>query len=98
MDFRRTALICILTVFAVASGTVANATQSVSLAWEPSAGSDVIGYRLEVGTASGTYTESVDVQNVTAATVSSLADGTTYYFAVTAYNNTNSESIPSNEV
>ncbi|MFL6414424.1 MAG: hypothetical protein ACJ74Y_01985, partial [Bryobacteraceae bacterium] len=37
-------------------------------------------------------------QNVTSATVSGLADATTYYFAVTAYNSSYGESMPSNEV
>ncbi|MFL6594945.1 MAG: fibronectin type III domain-containing protein [Chthoniobacterales bacterium] len=72
--------------------------QSVSLAWNPSPDADVIGYRVELGTASGIYTQSVDVQNVTTATVSSLTDGTTYYFAVTAYNSSYGESVASNEV
>src|ERR1700751_3673987 len=72
------------------------AVQSVSLAWDAESG--VAGYRLHYGTASGTYTQTVDVGDTTTATVSRLAPGSTYYFAVTAYNAAGLESLPSNQV
>ena len=49
------------------------AAQSVTLAWNPE--NSVAGYRLHYGTASGTYTQTTDVGNVTTATVSSLTPG-----------------------
>jgi len=66
----------------------------VKLAWNASA--NAIGYKLHVGTASGSYTQHIDVGAVTAATVPSLAAGTKYYFAASAYN-TVGESGYSNE-
>lgn len=58
---------------------------SVTLAWDPSP--DVVsGYQIYWGTASGVYTNSLDVGLVTQATVTGLDDGEiTYYFALTAY-------------
>ena len=59
----------------------------------------VAGYRVKVGTSSGVYsTANVDVGNVTAFTVTSLAPGNVYYFAVTAYDSSGAESGFSNEV
>src|ERR1019366_330702 len=49
------------------------------------------------GAASGTYTNTVDVGNVTDATISSLISGTTYYFAATAYDTSALESDYSTE-
>jgi uncharacterized protein (TIGR02597 family) len=72
------------------------AAQSVSLAWDTESG--VAGYRLHYGTASGIYTQTVDVGDTTTATVSSLTPGLTYYFVVTAYNVAGLESLPSNQV
>jgi hypothetical protein len=43
------------------------------------------GYRVYTGTTSGSYSQNIDVGNVTSYTVSSLNNATTYYFAVTAY-------------
>jgi hypothetical protein len=50
-----------------------------------------------MGTASGTYTKSVDVGNATSTTIS-LNPGTTYYFVVKALNAPGVESPASNEV
>ncbi|OPY02994.1 MAG: Fibronectin type III domain protein [Syntrophorhabdus sp. PtaB.Bin047] len=68
----------------------------VTLGWDASAG--VSGYKIYRGTASGSYTTSVDVGNTTSYTLSDLASGTTYYFAVTAYDSSKEESGYSNEV
>ncbi len=43
------------------------------------------GYKVYMGTSSGNYTQNIDVGNTTSYTLGSLSDGTTYYFAVTAY-------------
>jgi hypothetical protein len=74
------------------------AAQSVTLAWDPSLDPTIAGYRLYDGTSSGVYTQQIEVGNTTATLVSNLADGQTYFFAVTAYNAAGAESIPSNEV
>ncbi len=70
---------------------------SVTLAWDANT-DPVAGYRLHYGHASRSYQSSVDVGNVTSYTWSGLAEGRTYYFAVTAYNASNLESSPSSEL
>jgi PKD repeat protein len=71
---------------------------SLSLAWDAVSDSRLAGYKVYYGTAARNYTASVDVANVTTATIPNLADGATYYFAVTAYDGTRVESGYSNEV
>lgn len=69
----------------------------VTLAWTETDPS-VVGYKVYYGTASGSYQLSNDVGNNTTATITSLQAGTTYYFAVTAYNSTGVQSGYSNQV
>jgi hypothetical protein len=52
---------------------------------------------LHFGTASKRYSETIDVGNVTTYTISNLIPRKRYYFVVTAYDATGSESVPSNE-
>ena len=59
---------------------------------------DLAGYKVYYGTASGNYAQTVDVGNVTTSVVSNLTDGATYYFAVTSYDASGGESGYSNEV
>jgi len=73
-------------------------TGSVTLSWYPSPSTNVTGYKVYFGLASRTYTTSIDVGNVTNATVTGLLAGTTYYFAVTAYDSAGLESDFSAEV
>ena len=73
-------------------------TQSVTLAWDASADVNVIGYNVYYGPASGSYTNKIPVGNVTNVTINGLVEGATYYFAVTAYDSSGLESVPSNEV
>jgi hypothetical protein len=70
---------------------------SVVLTWVGSPRPVVAGYRVYYGTASGNYTNSVVAGNVTTRTVSGLAGGVTYFFAVTAYDTNGLESTFSNE-
>ncbi len=67
------------------------------LAWDPVTDPTLDGYKVYVGTTSGLYTRTITVGNLTSYTIDSLATGTTYFFAVTAYNGAG-ESSPSNEV
>ena len=72
---------------------------TVSLAWDPVGDTDLAGYRVYYGTAPGTYTQSVDVGNVTQTTIGSLTDCTMYYFGVKAYDTAGNESTSySNEI
>ena len=59
---------------------------------------DLAGYKIYYGTASGIYTQNVDTGNVTTYTFNSLSDGQTYYFVATAYNLARFESSYSNEI
>jgi hypothetical protein len=70
-----------------------------TLTWDPpDISTDVTGYMVHYGTASGTYTQAVDVGNTTSYTVSNLIDGQAYYFTVTSHNAAGYESVYSNEV
>jgi hypothetical protein len=71
---------------------------SVALAWDRSPSPEVTGYRVYYGAASGNYTNSVVVGNVTSNTVPGLSSGVTYFFAVTSYDMNGLESTFSNEI
>ncbi len=71
---------------------------SVALAWDRSASAEVTGYRVYYGAASGIYTNSTVVGNVSTNSVSGLAPGAAYFFAITAYNAAGLESPFSNEI
>jgi hypothetical protein len=83
------------------AGSIARAGQSVTrtitLAWDASPTPNVIGYRLHYGQQSGNYSHLVDVGNQTSSDIPNLIEGTTYYFAVTAYAVDGAESSPSEE-
>lgn len=66
------------------------------VSWEPSPDSNVTGYQVYHGTASGQYVEKINVGNTTTYTFSELTPGV-HYFAVTAYNPAGFESEFSNE-
>lgn len=70
----------------------------VSLAWDPSPDSSVVGYDIYFGTTSGSYSNKISVENLTSATVSNLDCGDTYYFAATAVDSNGNESDFSNEI
>ena len=72
--------------------------EQVTLAWDANTESDLAGYKVHYGTASGSYTTSVDVHKVIPSIVTGLTAGQTYYFVVTAYNASNNESGYSNQV
>jgi fibronectin type III domain protein/VCBS repeat protein len=74
------------------------AAQSVTLAWNPTSGPSVAGYRVHESTSTGTYTQTISVGNATTATISNLTAGRTYYFAVCAYNSAGVESAYSNQI
>ncbi len=73
---------------------------SATLTWNPNTDTDLGGYKLYIGTGSGSYTFAgpFDVKQATTYTVSNLPRGQTYYFAVTAYDMSGNESPYSAEV
>lgn len=84
-------------------GSGGGATAIVTLAWNaPTTNADgtpltnLAGYKVYYGTASGSYTSTINVGKVTSYTINNLASGT-YYFAVTAYDTVGLESGYSNE-
>lgn len=77
----------------------------VRLAWDPPTNNtdgtvltDLAGYKLLRGTASGVYTVVTNVGNVTTSLVSNLTEGQTYYFVTRAYNAVLEESDNSQEL
>jgi len=70
----------------------------VTLGWNTSTDTNVAGYYIYHGAASGVYTIKNDVGTNTVTTVSGLQAGQTNYFAVTAYNAAKVESAFSAEV
>lgn len=70
----------------------------VTLAWDANTEPDLDGYKLYYGTSSHNYTTNVDVGNTTEYTLTGLTEGTTYYFAATAYDTSNNESGYSTEI
>ena len=87
-------VVCIIIGVIASNALAAQAT----LAWDPNTESDLAGYKIHYGTASGSYTVHTDVHNVTTYTVTGLTAGQTYYFAATAYDTSGNESGYSNPV
>ena len=69
----------------------------MTLSWQSSASTNVTGYNIYYGTASGNYTYKIMVGNVSTAAISNLNCGTTYFFSATALDSSGNESGFSNE-
>jgi hypothetical protein len=96
-NLSRLALLAATVVLAAVSHPALAGT--ASLAWDPVPDTDLAGYRVYYGTSPGSYTQSVDVGNVTQTTISSLTDCTMYYFGVKAYDTAGNQSTTySNEI
>ena len=73
----------------------------MTLTWTANGEPDLAGYKIYVGTASGTYYVSGSpfvAGKVTSYTVSNLPKGQTYFFAISAYDSAGNESVLSAEV
>src|SRR2546422_4112722 len=88
---------CALTALCFLAPALSSAAQ-VTLAWDPNTEADLAGYRLYYGLSNRNYSSVTDVGNFATNTVPGLAEGTTYFFAVTAYNTSGLESDFSNEI
>lgn len=81
-----------------------NPLPSISLAWDPSTGTNIAGYKIYFGVGSRAYTNVTAFDIVTNATITlpprpiAPLPSVTYYFAATAYDSTGLESVFSNEV
>lgn len=71
--------------------------ESVGLGWDPSPDTNVVGYLVYYGNASGDYTSRIDVDTNTLVTITQLQPGLTYYFTVSAHDASGNESVLSNE-
>lgn len=91
-------LLCLFSIVNIVSAA------ELSFAWTPNSDITLKGYKIYYGTASRSYTKSVDVGNPATIdgkvtyTVTGLPDSTTLYFAATAYDTDNFESDYSDEV
>lgn len=74
----------------------AQTLSSVTLGWDASSG--ITGYRLYQGGTSQNYTNTLNLGNVTTATVPGLLPGATYYFAVSAVDTNGVESALSSAI
>lgn len=86
------------TTSSISTTLSSSSATTATLSWSPSTSTNLAGYKVYVGTASAVYSSSLSVGNVTSYTVSNLGVGSTYYFAVAAYNTSGIESSFSNEV
>ena len=84
--------------FILAIAVVASHAADVRLEWDRVNDNSVAGYRVYYGTASRSYTSSVDAGAEAATVVHGLQDGGRYYFAAVAYNQARQESPYSDEV
>ena len=85
----------IVGMLACASGVF---SLSTTLVWDRCLDPEVIGYRLHYGNSSRDYSSIVEVDNQTTWTLTELADGIPYFFAVTAYDRYYHQSDFSEEV
>ncbi|MFO0771746.1 MAG: fibronectin type III domain-containing protein [Nitrospiraceae bacterium] len=79
--------------------TPVSTTASATVSWTANTESDLAGYRVYVGTSSGNYTfrGPFEVTSGTSLTIPNLPLGTTYFFAVSAYDRSGNESVKSVE-
>jgi hypothetical protein len=84
-------------VFLCASALQPAYAGDVTLEWDPNTETDLAGYKIYYGTASGSYSTPIPIGLQSTYTITGLEPGT-YYFAVTAFNSDGLESAFSNEV
>lgn len=98
ISLRRIGLLALAICAFPANSLHAQASTSVTLAWDPNPESDLKEYRLHVGSSSRDYDIIIPVGLVTSFKVVDLPAGSHYYFALTAVNDSGSESEQSDEV
>lgn len=95
-------IVCLfLLVTTACSSTGPTSTGEIAtLSWDANNELDLEGYKIYLATAPGAYGAPIATltMDVTSYTVTGLESGTTYFFAVTAYNSSGAESSFSNEV
>ena len=71
---------------------------SIQVSWDASPEPDLMGYNVYMGTSKGSYHTTKNTGPNPSYVFQNLPQGITYYFTVTAYDQTNNESLPSEEV
>ncbi|MFZ1747023.1 MAG: fibronectin type III domain-containing protein [Nitrospirales bacterium] len=71
---------------------------SIQLSWDANPEPDLMGYNVYMGTSKGSYSTTKNTGLNPSYVFQNLSQGITYYFTVTAYDQTNNESLPSEEV
>jgi fibronectin type 3 domain-containing protein len=71
---------------------------SIQLSWDANPEPDLMGYNVYMGTSKGSYNITRNTGPNPSYLFPNLPQGITYYFTVTAYDQTNNESLPSEEV
>src|SRR5436189_6183863 len=82
----------------LASNSIARSAASVTLEWDPSPSTNVVGYILYNGAVGGHAINATEVGNQTTATVTNLFGGTTNFFFVLAVDAQKVPSVPSDRV
>ena len=79
---------------------VTSVPTTATLTWNANTDSDLVGYRVYERTSSATYGAPIAIlqKPTTSYTVTGLYTGTTYFFTITAYDNSGNESLHSAEV
>jgi hypothetical protein len=95
MRFAKTGGTFALAALVLTGGSAARAG-SIGLSWDPVP--NATGYKVYYGPSQGNYTGSVNVGQVTQATVSTLTDCADWHLAVKAYNNNGESPTFSNEI
>jgi hypothetical protein len=97
-EHKITASITVIIVFVFFTQYCFGYAQAVNLEWDQNKEPNIVGYKLYYGNSSKNYSIPLDVGNQTKYIVKNLAEGTTYFFAITAYNNCGNESDFSDEI
>jgi hypothetical protein len=92
----RTLEVCLIALSVLGPSSLA-AADAITLEWNANSGGTA-GYKLYVGTQSGSYTQNFDVGPATSYTFTSAVAGQRYCFALTAYSSSQVESAKSSEV
>jgi hypothetical protein len=93
----RKVVIVLAMIFFLAGMAYAARVTTVKLAWTASTSTQVTGYKIYYGAATGQYTVVTDAKNVLTYSFQNLPAGN-YFFAATAYDQYGNESGFSNEV
>ncbi|MEO5917548.1 MAG: Ig-like domain-containing protein [Luteolibacter sp.] len=93
----RLAWIALAAICLMANSFAATAP-AVNLAWNANPESDITGYRVSYGSQSGVYPNAINVSTNPTASISGLAEGSTYYFVVAAVNQAGLQGPASSEV